>query len=73
MNLLSGQRAIDRAAELQAAEAAAGVRRVRARLPDGPGRADCAGCGDPIPERRREALPGVETCVDCAAARERGR
>ena len=32
----------------------------------------CADCGAHIPRLRREALPGVELCVDCAAAVERG-
>lgn len=30
------------------------------------------GCGNAIPEKRRRALPGVTTCVDCQAAREKG-
>jgi phage/conjugal plasmid C-4 type zinc finger TraR family protein len=25
----------------------------------------CAICEDPIPQPRREAWPGVQTCVDC--------
>lgn len=25
----------------------------------------CSECGDTIPEARRLALPGVQTCVDC--------
>lgn len=25
----------------------------------------CHGCGDPIPDRRRHALPGVTTCIEC--------
>lgn len=29
-------------------------------------------CGNPIPEKRRIALPGVTTCVDCQAALEKG-
>lgn len=29
-------------------------------------------CGAEIPEARRQALPGVQMCVDCAAAKERG-
>lgn len=28
-------------------------------------------CGEPIPERRRKGLPGVDICVDCASAKER--
>ena len=31
----------------------------------------CMDCGDPIPDERREAIPGVNTCCDCAAVRER--
>lgn len=33
---------------------------------------ECERCGAGIPEARRQALPGVVTCVDCAAALERG-
>lgn len=29
----------------------------------------CEDCGDPIPQRRRELLAGVTTCVDCAELR----
>lgn len=25
----------------------------------------CSECNEPIPEARRQALPGVQTCVDC--------
>lgn len=32
---------------------------------------ECA-CGNPIPEKRRSALPGVSTCVDCQTALEKG-
>lgn len=28
-------------------------------------------CGEPIPEARRRALPGVLTCIDCAIRQER--
>ncbi|WP_423821162.1 DksA/TraR family C4-type zinc finger protein [Salinisphaera sp. SPP-AMP-43] len=27
----------------------------------------CEECGDPIPERRRELVPGVRLCVECQA------
>lgn len=30
----------------------------------------CAVCGTPIPEARRQAVSGVQTCVDCAAELE---
>ena len=28
---------------------------------------ECQVCDDPIPQARRRALPGVQTCVDCQA------
>ena len=42
----------------------------RARLPAGEGSDHCEDCGEPIPERRREALPGTRTCVPCQSARD---
>lgn len=41
------------------------VRAARSRMHTGEGRDKCEECGEPIPERRREALPGVRTCVRC--------
>lgn len=32
----------------------------------------CEECGEPIPEARRLAIPGVQLCVHCKSARERG-
>jgi len=32
----------------------------------------CESCAEPIPAARLEALPTALTCVECAAARERG-
>jgi len=32
---------------------------------------DCVGCGGPIPEPRRLAVVGCETCIDCQTLRER--
>jgi phage/conjugal plasmid C-4 type zinc finger TraR family protein len=37
----------------------------RARMPVGESAEECDECGEPIPEKRREALPGVRTCVAC--------
>lgn len=34
---------------------------------------DCDECGEPIPQRRREAVPGVRLCVACQEARDRQR
>lgn len=46
------------------------VERARARLPKGPSRKDCEECGDPIPEARRKAIPGVKLCVTCQTERD---
>ena len=42
-----------------------GVRRAKSRLPHGPGATHCDQCGEPIPEARRAALPGVRLCIAC--------
>ena len=42
----------------------------RARLPAGEGAEYCDDCGELIPERRREALPGTRTCVACQSERD---
>lgn len=36
----------------------------------GPSRHTCEECDEPIPEKRRYALPGVTLCVGCAALQE---
>ena len=48
------------------------IERARSRLGAGPGRADCEECGEPIPEARRRAVPGVRFCLTCQAARDEG-
>jgi len=48
-----------------------GVRGARSRLPRGEGTLECVACGERIPERRREALPGVTTCIACQSGRDR--
>ncbi|MEH6831923.1 MAG: DksA/TraR family C4-type zinc finger protein [Sulfitobacter sp.] len=30
----------------------------------------CAECEEPIPQARREALPGVKLCIECVRARD---
>ena len=42
----------------------------RARMPAGEGREHCEDCRESIPQRRREALPGVRTCVRCQTERD---
>lgn len=41
------------------------VEHARLALTGGVGRLDCEDCGEPIPEARREAVPGVRRCVAC--------
>ena len=49
------------------------VLRARAELAVGDSATECDDCGEPIPKRRREALPGVRTCVPCQSVRDAGR
>ncbi len=44
------------------------VMRARANMPKGESLSECAQCGEPIPEGRRRAMPGVRTCVACQSA-----
>lgn len=46
------------------------IERARSRLGTGPGREECEECGDPIPQARRNAVPGVRLCITCQAARD---
>ena len=47
--------------------------RARRRQPAGESLRDCAECGEPIPEPRRAALPGVRVCLDCASEQDKRR
>jgi phage/conjugal plasmid C-4 type zinc finger TraR family protein len=47
-----------------------GVQNARARLPQGEGTLECVECGDEIPEKRRQVMPGVTTCVACQSDRD---
>jgi phage/conjugal plasmid C-4 type zinc finger TraR family protein len=46
------------------------VKSARARIPTGDAATHCEECGEPIPERRRQALPGTRTCVICQSERD---
>lgn len=48
------------------------VELAKSQLPSGPGTINCVDCGDPIPEARRKALPGVRHCVDCKSRNHDG-
>lgn len=47
------------------------VRAARVRMPSGEGSDQCEDCGDRIPDRRRQALSGVRTCVRCQSERDK--
>jgi len=38
--------------------------------PSGESRTHCADCEEPIPEARRQAIPGVKLCIDCQQERD---
>lgn len=46
------------------------VREARSRLPAGESLTHCEECEAPIPEGRREAVPGVRLCVGCQSERD---
>ena len=39
--------------------------------PSGESAEECDDCGEPIPKRRRDALPGVRTCIACQSERDK--
>ena len=41
------------------------VEQARNRLPKGESLTHCEECGEPIPEARRAAVPGVRRCIAC--------
>ena len=63
-------KAAEREQELRDDALAAHARQVGQRQGE-PSAEDCAVCGEPIPSERRQALPGVQTCIDCQADLER--
>jgi len=46
------------------------VSAARSRMPKGDSAEYCDECGEPIPQKRRTALPGVRTCVECQSGRD---
>ncbi|HUG45910.1 MAG TPA: DksA/TraR family C4-type zinc finger protein [Sphingomicrobium sp.] len=46
------------------------VAAARARIPLGEAARECEDCGEPIARKRREAMPGVRTCVACQSVRD---
>ncbi|MDD4457867.1 MAG: TraR/DksA C4-type zinc finger protein [Syntrophotalea acetylenica] len=64
---------IDRAQAINEALQADAMRDWRLRQPTGPGRSECEECGETIPEKRRQAVPGCRLCIDCQRALEAAR
>lgn len=47
------------------------VQRARHALNHGVSAEHCQECGDKIPQARRDALPGVQLCVQCQSAMDK--
>ncbi|MBB1089536.1 DksA/TraR family C4-type zinc finger protein [Lysobacter sp. SG-8] len=47
------------------------IKRARSQLARGPGLSHCEECEAPIPQARRDAVPGVRLCVRCQEAEDR--
>ena len=47
------------------------IKRARSQMRKGPGLSHCEECDAPIPEARRNAVPGVRMCVACQEAHDR--
>lgn len=60
----------DHATELERLDRECALSRAGIRYSDRPSREDCAECGQPIPEARRRAVPGVQLCVACQTKTE---
>ena len=58
----------DQATELERLDRESALVRARASMDDGV--ACCRECGDPIPQKRLDALPGVGLCRACQEERE---
>ncbi|MDZ7596819.1 MAG: DksA/TraR family C4-type zinc finger protein [Desulfobacterales bacterium] len=53
------------------ASVAEAVKLARSRLPEGESLRHCEMCEEPIPEARRNAVPGVRLCLACQSAVEK--
>lgn len=47
------------------------VQRARSQLPSGESLRLCAECDEPIPDARRQAVPGVRLCIECQSERDK--
>ncbi|MEE9334174.1 MAG: DksA/TraR family C4-type zinc finger protein [Granulosicoccaceae bacterium] len=46
------------------------VKRIRENMPKGASAECCKECDKPIPQARREAVPGVKFCIKCQSDRD---
>jgi phage/conjugal plasmid C-4 type zinc finger TraR family protein len=56
---------VDDAQRREQAFLRASLANARGTAPQGESRTTCAECGDPIPEARQKAVPGVRLCISC--------
>lgn len=61
---------IDMASDREMADRDFALAQRRSTLPAGPSLSHCRACGDPIPKKRQQAVPGVTLCVDCQSIQE---
>lgn len=52
------------------ASVADAVSLARSQMASGESLSECETCGEPIPEARRQAVPGVRRCVKCQEAED---
>ena len=64
----------DQASDREMADREFALAAQRAARPERPSVSHCLECGEPIPEERQRAVPGVTLCVECQTVQEhRGR
>jgi phage/conjugal plasmid C-4 type zinc finger protein, traR family len=63
---------IDRACDLEEMQRAHALARQADRAAQNyPSAYECEECGEPIPEARRQAVPGCRLCIDCQREQEK--
>ena len=60
----------DQASDREMADREFALAAQRAARQSGRSASHCRDCGEPIPEARRQAMPGVTLCVECQTVRE---
>ena len=60
----------DQASDREMADREFALAARRAARPAGRSASHCLDCGEPIPEGRQQAVPGVTLCVDCQTVQE---